>query len=208
MSIEKLNMPPTEWSIGTGIYTGYDEYELSFNGPLTTGFTYDLTINGTPITQVTFSTNNNTTIQSVATNIAAVSAYVNSATVVDQTVSNSLFFRAKTAGVSFVLTGSTVGGSTVKATLRRVTKSPQISKIFVEPPPVTSITSSVESGSTNSPIVAGAKAVTFTTSAGFVGTINGAARSASTTYTFNNSGLLPAIAYTVTGGTMTIDVIR
>lgn len=71
------------------------------------------------------------------------------------------------------------------------------------------ITSSTETNSTNSPVTAGATSVGFTTSATFTGSINGIARSASTYYSFDAAPgkTLPAIAYTVTAGSMIIDKI-
>ena len=71
------------------------------------------------------------------------------------------------------------------------------------------ITSSSETGSTNSPVAAGTTSVGFTTSSSFVGTINGIARAASTFYAFEAAPgkTLPTIAYTVTAGSMIIDKI-
>ncbi len=68
---------------------------------------------------------------------------------------------------------------------------------------------SIATDSTGSPITAGKLSVTFTTSSTFVGTILGVARNASTTYAFSTTTpgkTLAAIAYTVTGGSMIIDV--
>lgn len=70
-------------------------------------------------------------------------------------------------------------------------------------------TASVVTDSTASPVVAGKKAITFTTSSTFAGTILGVTRNASTIYSFspnNPSTVLAEIAYTVTAGSMTIDV--
>lgn len=71
------------------------------------------------------------------------------------------------------------------------------------------ITSSSETGSTNSPVATGASSVGFTTNSAFVGTINGIARNASTFYSFTakNGETLPAIPFTVTAGSMIIDKI-
>lgn len=57
-------------------------------------------------------------------------------------------------------------------------------------------------------VTAGALAVTFTTSDDFTGTINGATRYANMSYTFDaKGGKTPAIAYTTTTGSITIDKI-
>jgi len=71
------------------------------------------------------------------------------------------------------------------------------------------ITSSLEVNSTNSPVAAGQAGVTFTTDATFAGTINGVARAASTVYSFTatEGKTLPAIAFTVTAGSLIIDKI-
>lgn len=64
----------------------------------------------------------------------------------------------------------------------------------------------VASGSVSS----GANAVQFITSEDFVGTINGVSAVASFVYPWINANLnntLPAIAYTVTAGTITINVL-
>lgn len=69
--------------------------------------------------------------------------------------------------------------------------------------------SSTVTDSAASPVAAGKKSITFTTSSDFVGTILGVARAASTTYSFsadNPSRTLAAIPYTVTAGSMIIDV--
>lgn len=70
--------------------------------------------------------------------------------------------------------------------------------------------SSSVSGSGASPVAAGKLSVTFTTDSSFSGTILGVPRNASTTYSFSVSNpgkTLAAIAYTVTAGSMIIDVI-
>ena len=56
-------------------------------------------------------------------------------------------------------------------------------------------------------IPAGAKSVSFNTSDDFVGTINGIARTNSTSIVFNagNFDKTPIIPYTITAGTITID---
>ncbi len=62
---------------------------------------------------------------------------------------------------------------------------------------------------TSGTVAAGKLSVTFTTSSGFIGTILGEARAASTVYSFSISNpgkTLGAIAYTVTAGSMVIDV--
>jgi len=63
--------------------------------------------------------------------------------------------------------------------------------------------------STSGSVTTGATSVAFTTDSSFVGTINGVARSASTLYSFSSTTgkLLPAIPYTITGGTIFIDTI-
>ena len=70
-----------------------------------------------------------------------------------------------------------------------------------------SFTNSVETNSTNSPVAAGAKAVSFTTSDDFVGTINGLARAANGNYLFPAGGndTTPTIPYSVTSGSLTIE---
>ena len=62
---------------------------------------------------------------------------------------------------------------------------------------------------TSGTVAAGATSVGFVTDATFVGTINGAARAASTFYGFSSTDgkTLPAINYTVTAGNITIDSI-
>jgi len=70
-------------------------------------------------------------------------------------------------------------------------------------------TASIATDSTGSPVTAGKKAVIFTTDATFAGTILGVARNPNTSYPFevtNPGATLAAIAYTVTAGSMTIDV--
>lgn len=69
------------------------------------------------------------------------------------------------------------------------------------------LTSTSETGSTNSPIIAGASSISFTTNSSFAGTINGITRSASTSYTFSSAQgeRLPAVAFTVTAGAVIID---
>lgn len=55
-------------------------------------------------------------------------------------------------------------------------------------------------------ILSGSAAITFTTSVGFVGTINGANRDESTAYVFSGDGkTLPLINYTCSSGTILID---
>ena len=69
--------------------------------------------------------------------------------------------------------------------------------------------SGTETSSTASPVAAGKASVIFTTNGTFAGTILGAVRLPSTTYSFtvsNPSKTLDAIAYTVTSGSMIIDV--
>jgi len=62
--------------------------------------------------------------------------------------------------------------------------------------------------STSGTVLAGALAVTFTTSDDFVGSINGATRNANMSYTFDaKGGKTPAIAYIITAGSITIDKI-
>lgn len=58
-------------------------------------------------------------------------------------------------------------------------------------------------------VPAGNLAVTFTTSDDFTGNINGVARAASTAYVFNPTPghTNPAIAYTTTSGSITIDIV-
>jgi len=70
------------------------------------------------------------------------------------------------------------------------------------------VISSLSSVSGNVP--SGALAVTFTTSDDFVGTINGLARSAYTSYTFNPTPgyILPTIPYVITSGSINLDIIK
>lgn len=71
-------------------------------------------------------------------------------------------------------------------------------------------TASLVTNSTGSPVAAGKLSVTFTTDSSFVGTILGVVRNASTIYSFsvtNPGKTLAAITYTVTAGSMIIDVI-
>jgi hypothetical protein len=58
-------------------------------------------------------------------------------------------------------------------------------------------------------VAAGSRAVTFTTSDDYTGNINGVARAASTSYVFNptTGHTNPAITYTTTTGSITIDLI-
>ena len=58
-------------------------------------------------------------------------------------------------------------------------------------------------------VAAGTLAVTFTTSDDFTGNINGVARAASTAYVFNPTPghTNPAISYTTTTGSITIDIV-
>ena len=70
-------------------------------------------------------------------------------------------------------------------------------------------TASTVTSSTASPVAAGKASVIFTTNGTFAGTILGATRLPLTTYSFtvsNPSKTLDAIAYTVTSGSMIIDV--
>lgn len=69
------------------------------------------------------------------------------------------------------------------------------------------LTSSNVVNSAASPVAAGATSVTFTTDTTFAGSINGVTRTASTTYIIEaaQGKTLPAIAYTVTAGSMDID---
>lgn len=71
------------------------------------------------------------------------------------------------------------------------------------------ITSTAPTSSAASPLVAGAKSISFIASTDFVGTINGTSflAGASKSYTASLGKTLPAIAYTVTAGTLYIDVI-
>lgn len=73
----------------------------------------------------------------------------------------------------------------------------------IETPSATIVTDS-----SASPVIAGKVSVTFTTSSDFAGTILGVARDPATIYSFSSSlgKTLTAIAYTVTAGSMTIDV--
>lgn len=75
------------------------------------------------------------------------------------------------------------------------------------PSGVQAISSSLEVNSTNSPVTSGATSILFTTSSDFTGTINGKSRFSSTSYSFESviGKTLPAIAYTVTAGSMNID---
>ena len=68
------------------------------------------------------------------------------------------------------------------------------------------ILTSLNTGASGS-VTAGATSVSFTTDGSFTGTINGAVRLPNTFYTFEAAlgRTLPAIAYTVTAGTITID---
>lgn len=70
-------------------------------------------------------------------------------------------------------------------------------------------TSSAVTSSAASPISAGAKSISFVTSADFIGTINGASypASASKNPTAELGKTLPAVAYTVTAGTLYIDIL-
>ncbi len=64
--------------------------------------------------------------------------------------------------------------------------------------------------STSGSVASGANSVIFTTDENFVGTINGVTRVASFVYPAFIAGLnntLPAIAYTLSAGTLTIDAI-
>ena len=67
-------------------------------------------------------------------------------------------------------------------------------------------TMSIETNSTNSPVVAGASSVTFITSSDFVGSIFGNVITPNASYSFNIDGddTLDDIIYTVTAGSLTI----
>lgn len=70
-------------------------------------------------------------------------------------------------------------------------------------------TATLVTDSAASPVVAGKTAVTFTTSSDFAGTILGVARLPNVAYCFTPTSMgktLSSIAYTVTAGSMTIDV--
>lgn len=74
---------------------------------------------------------------------------------------------------------------------------------------LTSVTVTSTSVNASSSVAAGARSATFTTSADFVGTINGIARDIQVSYTFNPTTgcILPTINYTITGGSIILDVI-
>lgn len=83
------------------------------------------------------------------------------------------------------------------------------------PPPtpvVLTRTISVETGSTNSPIAAGAKSIALIFSSDFAGTIGGAAidpaQCPSYTESAGENETLPALAYTVTAGSMVRSVLH
>ena len=71
------------------------------------------------------------------------------------------------------------------------------------------VTSSLEVNSLNSPVPSGTSSVGFTTDSTFVGTINGVARNPSTFYGFSsaNGKTLASIPFTVTAGSVVIDII-
>jgi hypothetical protein len=107
-------------------------------------------------------------------------------------------------------TTTAVGNGVVGNGVQRVAIASDNSAIPVTLPTGTETPSaSVVTGSGSSPVTAGKLSVTFTTDSSFVGTILGVARNASTTYAFSVSNpgkTLAAIAYTVTAGSMIIDV--
>ena len=75
---------------------------------------------------------------------------------------------------------------------------------------ITPVARTITSGNVNSSgsVASGANMVLFETDADFVGTINGIARVGSFVYPPFNAGLnntLPAIAYTISAGTLNID---
>jgi len=67
-------------------------------------------------------------------------------------------------------------------------------------------TLAIETGSTNSPVPAGANSITFITSSDFAGTLLTQVIAVSSSYTFsaNNGDALGAFAFTVTAGSLTI----
>jgi hypothetical protein len=78
----------------------------------------------------------------------------------------------------------------------------------IKPKPKTiTITSIVKTNAADSPVVAGKKSVVFNTSEDFVGTINGVSRPASSSIVFPaGDDLTPAIPYTISSGSITIDI--
>lgn len=102
--------------------------------------------------------------------------------------------------------GNGVSGS---GTQRIVLASDQSAIPVTFPFGTQTITSSLETNSTNSPVTAGATSVGFATSSDFIGTINGITRLAGEFYGFESSQgkTLPSIVFTVTAGSMTIDKI-
>lgn len=102
---------------------------LTFAGALITANKYDLTINGTPIAQVTFTTDNDTTLGLIATSIAALSAFVASATVIlipASTSNDRQILIIPVAGVTLALTGSTVSAGASQTT----TTQPNVQAIY------------------------------------------------------------------------------
>lgn len=84
----------------------------------------------------------------------------------------------------------------------------------VPPPAPTALARSIttETGSTNSPITAGAQSIALIFSKDFVGTVGGAAidpaQCPSYCETAGKDKTLPVLAYTVTGGSMVKSVLR
>jgi len=104
---------------------------------------------------------------------------------------------------------ATLGQTLMAASMPVVIASDQSAVLVTLPSGAQVITSSIEVNSLSSPVTAGATSVGFTTNVAFVGTINGVARDKSTFYLFEAAPgkTLPAIAFTVTGGSLIIDKI-
>ena len=114
------------------------------------------------------------------------------------------------AAAGALRTAAQIGNTTGEADFNSGAPGAQTLRVVIADPGTAQVVTSVlASDSTGSPVVAGASAIGFTTDTLFVGTINGIAREASTFYGFEAAPgkTLPAIAYTVTAGTMVIDKI-
>lgn len=104
---------------------------------------------------------------------------------------------------------NSLGQKTMAGSVPVVIASDQSTVPVSLPSGAQTISSSNVTDSLASPVAAGATTVSFRTDPSFTGSINGVTRLASTLYVFESTPgkTLPAIAYTVTAGSMDIDTI-
>lgn len=105
--------------VDSGLMIGENVWTLSFSADLVASNTFDLKVNGSAITQVTFATSNNVTVAAIATNIAA-KAWVASAVVTNSATAhnNTIVIKGKpNCKLSFADAAVAAGASQAVPTL-------------------------------------------------------------------------------------------